>query len=277
MSPAPLNRLLNAGGDLILHPWLSHSPWPSLIAGSVGAAAAMVLLFSLTSNQALLRRRRNQLFARTLELLLFRHDARVSLTACGRILKANAAYLGTFLKPTAVALIPMCLILIQLAAWFEFRPLRTGESAILTVKLDQDVSVLDSPAELRLADSLVADGAPVRIPRTNEICWRILVKSEAEAWAEIRYGSAVERKDIAAGPQLTKISSQRVSPGIWQELLHPVELPLSADGPMERIEVTFPERILRAGDFEVHWLAASFIIIMVAGLLIGKIAGVSIT
>jgi len=276
MSVAPLNRLLNAGGDLILRPWLSHSPWPSLMAGSVFAAAVMVLMFSLTSSQAVLRRRRNQLVARTLELLLFRHDARVSFTACGRILRANGAYLGAFLKPTAVLMIPMLLILVQLAAWFEFRPLRTGESTLLTVKLDQSVSILDSPIELRLADTLVADGLPVRIPRTNEVCWKILVKSESDAWAEIRVGDAVERKDIAAGSHLAKVSSQRVPPGVWQELLHPAERPLNAAGPMQRIEVSFPERILRAGDFEVHWLVASVLIMMAAGLLIGKIAGVSI-
>jgi len=276
MSVAPLNKVLNVCGDLILRPWISQSPWPSLILGSVAAAAVMVLLFSLTSSQALLRRRRNQLLARTLELLLFRHDARVSLTACGRILSANGAYLGAFLKPMAVSLMPMLLILVQLAAWFEFRPLRTGESALLTIKLEEEVSVLESPAELRLTNSLESEGLPVRIPRTNEICWKIRVKSESEAWAEIQYGDAVERKDIAAGPQFTKISTQRVAPGVWQELLNPVESPLSAAGPIEKIEVAFPERILRVGDFEIHWLVASLLIMMASGLLIGKIAGVSI-
>lgn len=276
MSIASLNRLLNLCGNLILYPWLLDSPWPSLIAGSVVAAALMVLLFSWTSSPSLVRRRRNLLIARTLELLLFRHDARVSLTACRRILRANGSYLAAFLKPMAASLIPLFLIFVQLAAWFEFRPLRAGESALLTVSLSPKFSVLDSPVELRLPDSLVADGLPVRIPRTNELCWRILVKSESEAWAEIHVNNTVERKQIAVGPEFTKVSSLKVSAGSWLELLHPVEQPLSTAGPLERIEVIHPERILRIRDFDADWLVTSLLIMIAAGLLIGRIAGVSL-
>src|SRR5690349_15843643 len=101
-----VNRPLNFLFDLIMRPFAGESPWPGLIAASLLTAAVLVGLFCVTSNQRAILRARNKFLARTLELLLFQHDLRVSLSSCGRILKANFVYLFQFLLPMAVGLIP---------------------------------------------------------------------------------------------------------------------------------------------------------------------------
>ncbi len=283
MSVSLLNRAVSACSDPVLRPWSDNpasfaaSPWPTLILGSCLIAVIMVLLFALTSDQQLLKRRRNRLLARTLELLLFRHDARVSITACARILKANAAYLWTFAMPTLIAVIPITLMIVQLAAWFEYRPLISGETALLEIAFDKSIDVAAVPVTIMLSDSLELDGAPVRIPSENEICWRLQVKSEQESWIEVRSGEFVERKECAVGQHLIKVSTKRTRSDLVQEILHPVERPLPAEGPFEQILIRFPPRTLHIADKEVHWLVAAIVIMMIAGLVTGKLFGVSIT
>lgn len=269
-----LNRVINLLGDLFFRLWVS--PWLALIVGSFVVAGLMVALFHLSSNQFALRRSRNRMIARTLELLLFRHDARVSMTACWRILTGNLAYLAAFARPMAVALVPMIFIFSQFAAWFEYRPIQPGETAIVEVELDPAHPVLETPLQLKFSDRLKQEGTGVRIPETNEICWRIRAENAGDEWIDVHSGDAVERKEFRVGESFVKISPRRSQQNVWQELLYPVEPPLPSDGPITRIDIQYPHRELLVGDREVHWLVASIVLMMAAGLAIGKLFGISI-
>ena len=271
-----VNRLMNFLGDVFFHRWSSASPWPALIAGSVVVAALLVALFHFSSNQFALRRSRNRFIARTLELLLFRHDARVSLSACWRIVVGNFAYLASFARPMVVALVPMIFIFSQFAAWFEYRPVRVAESVIVEVELDKSYSILDTPVSLELSDSLEQEGIGVRIPETNEICWRIRAKKLGDAWIDVRSGDVTARKSLQIGGTFAKISPRRIKHNLWQELLYPVESPLPADSLIDRIDIRYPSQELLIGDSEVHWLVASLILMMGGGLAFGKLFGVNI-
>ena len=113
-------------------------------------------LFRVASNPVAIRRGRNRTIARTLELLLFRHDLRVSLSACRRILGANVVYLGQFGRPFLVSVVPLCLIYVQMAEWFEHRPLRVGETATVEMGLcveKRRISLADSRSQIRMVRS----------------------------------------------------------------------------------------------------------------------------
>ncbi len=270
------NRLLNTIFDLVMWPCKAISPWPGLILTSLVTAAVLVTLFSISSNQVAIRRARNKFLARTLELLMFQHDLRVSLTACGRILAANFAYLFQFLLPMAVGLIPLLLIFVQLECWFERRPLMVGEQAVLTVELDPAHSVVSTPAELLLSDTLSVDSTAVRIPSTRELAWRVVATAPGSGWVDVKVADVTERKSLVTGAHMARVSARRESRGLIRELFSPSERPLEAGSPIRRMQISYPPREIFLGLTEIPWIAAAILLMMIFSLLLGRLFGVSV-
>lgn len=271
-----LNRLLNAAVDLMLRPFGGESAWPALIVASLMTAVVLVGLFRITSNQEAILRTRNKFLARTLELLLFQHDLRVSLSACGRILAANGAYLWQFMKPMAVGLIPLVLIFVQLECWFDRRPLKVGEPAVLTVELDPSHPVMTTPAEVTLAETARLDSPPVRSPARNEIAWRIVAAESGDGWAELKVADVAERKSLIVGDRLTRLSPRREQAGFVRELFSPSEPPLATNSPVRRMEISYPHRDIELGLTKIPWIVSAVLLMMAFSLIIGQIFGVRI-
>jgi hypothetical protein len=272
-----LNQILNRLFDLLMQPFAGESPWPGLVAVSLLTAVVLVLLFRATSNPDAILRARNRLLARTLELLLFQHDMRVSLTACGRILAANTAYLGRLVPPIAVGLVPLVLIFVQLEAWFDRRPLHVGDATVLTVELDPAFPVVGTPVELQLPAIVRMDSPPVRSPAKNEVAWRLVATRPGDGSAEIRLDDAPpESKTLVVGPNMSRVSPRRPSAGFVLELLAPSERPLSKSSPIRRIEAYYPRRETTLGLTQVHWLFAAFLLMMLFSLILAPLFGVRI-
>ena len=271
-----LNLVINGLFDLLMRPFMVQSAWTCLIAASLVASIVLVILFGFTSNPNAIRRTRNRLLARTLELLMFQHDLRASFTACGRILTANAAYLLQFLRPMAVGLIPLLLIFVQMESWFDRRPLRIGEQAVLSVELDQSKSVLDQTIDLQLPEILKIDSPPVRIPSKNEFAWRIAATGLGDGWIDVITGGINERKSLSTGEQLVRLSKTRETKGMLQQLFSPSEPPLDNGGPIRRMQVSYPRRELLIGQTEIPWFVAAFGLIMIMSLILGRLFGIRI-
>lgn len=271
-----LNRISNAAADLILGPWVTGSDWLTLGLASLLTAGVLVGLFHLSSDQAGLRRDRNRFMARVLELLLFQHDLRVSFSACGRILVANLRYLGQLLRPMLVALIPIMLIFSQLACWFEWRPIQVGEVVVLEVELDKSHPVLQTAVTLAPPTLARIDSPPVRNSVTNEIAWRLRATLPGQSVVRITAAGIDETKQLNVGPHLSRVSPLRGRPGLWQEYLYPTEPPLASTSPVSRIELTYPHRQLYLGHYEIHWTIAAILLMMLFGLLVGKLCGVRV-
>ena len=271
-----LNLVINGLFDLLMRPFILQSAWPGLIAASLVASIVLVVLFHFSSNPNEIRRTRNRLLARTLELLIFQHDMRASFTACGHILVANAAYLFQFLRPMAVGLIPLLLIFVQMESWFDRRPLRIGEQAVLLVEIDPSESVLDQTIDLQLPEILKIDSPLVRIPSKNEIAWRIAATAAGDGWIDVITGGIKERKSLLTGDQLVRLSQSRESNGTLQQLLSPSEPPLDGRSPIRRMLVSYPRRELLIGQTEIPWLVAAFGLIMIMSLILGRLFGIRI-
>jgi hypothetical protein len=267
------NLLTNALADFVMWPWKSLSPWYGLTAASLLTAGMMVFLFHRTSNQSGVRRTRNRLLARTLELLLFRHSLSVSLTACGRILVEDARYLATLLRPMLVGAIPILVIFIQLSAWLEWRPLKVGESAVLDVELDSAHPVMSSTIALSLPEEVRLDSEGVRIPSENSVSWRLTGVQLGAGEIQIRVGDLNEVKSVVVGEDFVRVSPQRLKAGFWNQLLSPSESSLS-DGPIVRVDLRYPPRTLAVGLRDVHWTIASVLLMMAFGLVLGWMFGV---
>ena len=130
-----LNQLANWLGAICLSPigWLPG--WLSATIVGAVTGVLMLVVFKYTSHQTAIKQTRDQIKANLIALSLFKDDVRVGLRAQGRIL-ANAGKLLMFsLVPMLVMMIPMVLVLGQLALWYQARPLRVGEEAVLAVDL----------------------------------------------------------------------------------------------------------------------------------------------
>lgn len=271
-----LNLIMNGVFDLLMRPFMLQSAWPGLIVASLFASIVLVVLFHFTSNPTAIRRTRNRLIARTLELLMFQHDLRASFLACGRILWANAAYLFQFLRPIAAGFVPLLLIFVQMESWFDRRPLRVGEQTVLTVEMNDATSVLDQSAELHPASILKVDSPPVRIPSRNELAWRIMATGDGDGWIDVTSNGMKNRKSLSVRDHLVRLSPNRESSGILAQLLSPSEPPLARSGPLRNMRVSYPRREIFIGYTEISWIVASFVLMMVFSLLLGRLFGVRV-
>lgn len=271
-----LNPFLNACTDWLLTPWSNASPWIGLTVASLLAAGVLVFLFHLSVDQPALRRSRNRFIARLLELLLFQHDFQVNLSACGRILGANLSYLGAMLRPMLLAAVPLMLLFIQLACWFEWRPLRIGETAVLEVELNASHPVSHTVVDVALPAIARLDSPGVRTLATNEQAWRVRATDRGSGPIEVRVDGHTELKQFAVGDGLARLSPLRAQSSFWNDMFHPSEPPLAQVGPVTRIEITYPERQLMIWGDEIHWSIASVVLMMVFGLILGRVFGVQV-
>lgn len=268
-----LQAIFNGLFDLILAPFRTESPWPGLVAVSLVTSVLVLLLFRLASKPATVRRRRDRLLARVLELVLFKDDLVVNLGAFGRVLVANAQYLATLLIPLALSMIPVTLILVQAYAWFGMRPLRPGETTLLTARFSQ---ALPTDVTVTTSAGLQVDSQPVSAPSCNEISWRIRAGAAGAEWADVTAGGQTQRKSIGVWRALLAVSAQRNTGGFWNTLTSPREQPLPAGSSLERLAVTYPVRELRICGRAVNWLVAFFVLTMVFGFVLKKPLGVEL-
>lgn len=123
----------------------------------------MLVVFRFTSNQKAIRSIRSQIKANMLALTLFKDDIFVSLRCQTRIFAGAIGLVLHSLIPMAVMVLPVTLLR-QASLWYQARPLKVGEEAVVTVQLrENSKAVLDEIALKEDAAIAVVTG-PVRIP-----------------------------------------------------------------------------------------------------------------
>ena len=268
-----VNAVLSGLFDVVMAPFRMESAWPGLCAAALLTAIVVLLLFRIASNPQEIRRRRSRLLARVLELVLFKDDLIVNLSAFGRVLGANGSYLGALLVPFVLSCLPVTLILVQSHAWFGLRPLLPREVAVVTARFSPDFKVLEQEVKLSTSAGLKVETGPVRAPSRREISWGLSGTRDASGWVEIVAGGQAQRKSILVGRVLGAVSTQRQAAGGWSALLHPRERALPPGSLLERVTVAYPERELSVGGRPVNWILAFFVLSMAFGLLLKRPIG----
>jgi hypothetical protein len=255
--------------DALMRPF--QSPWLALAAAALATSVLVLLIVRWTSSPAAIVRARSRLIARVLELVLFRHDAMVSFTAAGRILSANLAYLRALLLPLAASLIPCVLILAQLSCWFDNRPLRVGETAVLEVRLRNGTTVIDQRLVVTGAQPVQIETDGVRIPRLSEIDWRLRGMHPGVDWLEIECGDEPPvKKQIVVGDDFQKVSRRRTQPDLWEQFLNPAEPPIERATSVTLVDVRYPARQLYLGNTEINWIVAFLVLTIVLALILKR-------
>jgi hypothetical protein len=238
---------------------------PGWLSATIIAAATGVLLlvvFKYTSDQRAIKRVRDDINAHLLALKLFKDSTRVSLRAQGRILSGALKLFVLAIVPMLVMVAPVCLILGQLGLWYQARPLRVGEEAVVTLKLAGDGPSSWPPVRLLPIDAVETTIGPVRVLSKREVCWNIKGRAPGYHRLDFQVGETSSAKELAVSDGYLRVSKLR--PGWhWSEiLLNPGEEPFRPGSPVESIEIGYPERASWTSGTDlwvIYWFVVSLI------------------
>jgi hypothetical protein len=239
--------------------------WLSATAIAAVTGVLLLAVFKYTSNQHAIKRVRDDINANLLALKLFKDSATVALRSQGRLLLAAGRLFVFAIVPMLVMALPVTLLLGQIALWYEARPLRVGEGALITLKLGGKPESAWPKVGLAPTDVADVELGPVRVRTKREVCWSVKAKKPGNHLLVFQVGDTTVAKEFAVGEGFMRVSVER--PGWnWESiLLHPWEEPFRPDGPVQSISIVYPERSSKtSGTF--WWMIYWFVVSMVAAV-----------
>jgi len=266
------NSALTALIDLLMTPLSVLGPLWALFVISLLAGVLMLLIFRLTSNQAKIKEAKDRMQAHLLEVLLFKNSPRIILSAQKNLLRYNARYMKFALMPMLYMVLPVSLLLVHLDGWFEYRPLKAGESAIVSVKLSEEGPRLMSQIALEADKGLVVETPPLRITETGEVDWRVRADTPGDHYVTLRTaGHSVRKKIVVSQEGFVRLTPSMVGTSVMDLILNPGEDPIEPDVFINKIEIGYPAREIRVFGWLNHWLVLFFVISIAGGFAFRKI------
>lgn len=266
-----LNTIANACGSVLLAPVASLPGWLSLTLAAAVSGVAMLFVFKHTSNQTAIKRARAGVKANLLALSLFKDSAVVSLRSQGRIFAGVMDVLLLSVVPILVMVVPVTLVILQLAVWYQARPIRVGEEAVVTVKLAEGQT---AAPQLASGSGFETTVGPVRVPSQNMVCWNIRGTHEGLHQLQFDIGRHRFEKELAVGDGYMPVSLERPAWTLKPVVENPREAPFPPDSRIQSIAIDYPDRtghIIGIPLWAVYWFAAS----MVAAFLVKPILKVN--
>ncbi|MBM3999614.1 MAG: hypothetical protein FJ297_08780 [Planctomycetes bacterium] len=270
-----LNGLASAVAKPLLMPVAWCPGWLSITAIGAVTGIAMLVAFKYTSNQSAIRATRDRIKANLLALALFRDDIRVGLRCQGALLLGAANLLILSIVPMLVMFPPMCLLLAQLALWYQVRPLAVGEQAVVTVRLAEDRLDRLSAVQMGPSSSALSRVGPIRVPAQGIVCWSVEAREPGLHRLAFDLDGAVFSKElsVAVGGAWMPTSMKRPDRGLFELLLHPRERPFTEASPVRSIEIEYPERSSWTAGSRT-WLVYWFVISLAAAFAARPVFGV---
>lgn len=239
LSPALsfVNPITTAIGDGVYAVLGPLPDWLSLTILSTAAGLVMLVVFRYASNQTAIGRAKDDIKANLLALRLYKDELAVVFQAQFRVAWAILRLQGLLLQPFAILLIPLLLCMAQMGIRHQWRPLRSGEVTVITMKLHEDV---DEFGEIVLAPNigLTIEAGPV--PGGGEVVWRVRGGEPGRHTLKFRVRGAVLEKELVVGDRFQRVSAIRPGASWTTQLLHPAEAPLPPDSPARSIEIDLP-------------------------------------
>lgn len=258
-----LNTAANALGRIVLAPVALVPGWLSVAVTGAVAGVLLLVVFKYTSPQRTIKAVRDRIKAHRLSLRLFRECGAPTLRAQQEIFAGAFQLLLLALAPMLVMVVPVCLMLGQLSLWYEVRPLRVGEEAVITVKLKGDGETSSRPAVvLGPTDALEVTVGPVRVLSKNEVCWNVKALQAGQHRLVFRVQGESHTKELAIGDGFMRVSSRRPAWDWWSALLYPAEEPFRPESAVDSIEIDYPQRstwMSGSGSWVIAWFVVSLV------------------
>jgi uncharacterized membrane protein (DUF106 family) len=258
-----LNALANAVGRPLLAPVAALPGWLSATLVAAVTGVFLLLIFKYTSNQAAIRRVRNDIDASVLALKLFKDATPVVLASQAALIRGAFRLFVLAVVPMLVMMVPVLLLLGQLSLWYQHRPLRVSEEAVVALKLAEatgdpmpDVTIEATPA----ADVVAG---PVRVPSKREVVWVVRAREEGSHRLSFRAGGQEVSKQLEVGDGFMRVSTRRPGWDWYDALLNPAEPAFPPSSPIRWIEVAYPDRPSWTSGTD-NWVIYWFVVSMVA-------------
>jgi len=270
-----LNACATAAANVVFAPIAWLPGWISVTLSAMAAGLAMLIVFKHTSHQSAIRRTRNQIKANLFALSLFKDNLRVTVRAQLGLLRGAGVLIALAFVPTLVMALPMSLLLGQLSTWYQARPLRVGEDAVVTVNLQKtDNNSLSEPT-LTTPASLALVGGPVRVPSKGMVCWNIRAMSAGHQELTVRTNGAEFTKEIAVGEGFMPTSLKRPEWSLAEVVLYPRERPIPPGSHIRSIEVDFRTRKSWTAGTD-YWLGYWFFVSLATAFVARPLIGVEL-
>jgi hypothetical protein len=257
-----LNAAADALGRVLLAPVGVLPGWLSATLVAAVTGVLLLVVFKYTSNQRAIKRVRDEINAHLLALRLFQDSVAVTLRAQGRILVGAGRLFVLALVPMLVMAVPVTLLLGQLALWYQARPLRVGEEAVITLKLNGDARSPWPAIHLQPTDAVHVEAGPVRVRSQREVCWNIQARCPGTHRLLFQVGDQTIAKELAVGDGFLRVSLLR--PGWdWSAiLLNPGEAPFRPGDLVQSVSIAYPERSSWTSGTDswlIYWFAAAMV------------------
>lgn len=276
---APLRRLF----DLILAPFSALPSWVGVTVVSLGVAVLVLLIYKRFSNQAGLEAAKQKVYAGIFEIRLFNDDFGAILRAQKDILRHNLTYLRHSLKPMAVMMPPLLLIIAQLQFHYGYEGLKPGEPTLLKVTLHEDWKARGLAADesgkpevtLTTPSGIRVETPSVWAVEQHQLAWRVSATGPGSFDLAVNAGNETLTKTAVSSDEVTRRSPIRVAPSFLDQLLYPAEAPIASASAVRIIELGYPEADVSLFGWKTHWLIAFFILTMVFAFALKGFFGVT--
>jgi hypothetical protein len=234
----------------------------------------MVVVFRYTSDQKAIRFAKDRLKAHLLAVRLFQDQIQVVLVSYWRIVKSTGTYLRLAFMPLLYVSVPLIFLIVQADRYLGHMPIPPGRDFLVKAKL-ADSGVLEQAA-LQLPPGLSLTAAPVHMPETREIVWRVASQGAGTHNLEVMAGDQSYSKVLEIAGGIRRISQVRMRDRWWERIFVSGESALPANGPIESIEVNYPERTIAFAWIEWNWIWLFFVLSLIFGFVFKTVLGIEI-
>ena len=238
-----LNTAMNGLGKFLLAPLIETLPgWLSnTIIGAV-LGVLLLIVFKYTSNQQAISRVKDKIKANTLALKLFKDSMAVTFQSQGRLFLGALMLLVHAIRPLLVMIVPVSLIIAQMALWYQARPLRPTESALVIMKLNGDSDTPLPKVSLESMPAAEVTIGPVHVVSKREIYWEITAREDGNQPLVFKVDQDKFEKELAIGSGFMPVSVER--PGWhWASIFNnPREKPFAPKSVVQSISIGYSER-----------------------------------
>lgn len=263
-----INALMTMVTQWVLLP-LRQWPLVALLLVSAVTGVLMTWVFRFASNQEALGTVVDRSRGHVLAIKLFKDDLPGMFRSLFQVFRLVFARLWYSVFPILVMIVPLLLLLAQLALRYEYRPLETDESAIVELQLTPDAWLSYQGARLETNDGIAIETAALRDESQHAVFWR--VKPTANGLFTLRWemGPATAEKQLVAsqGQELCAVSRRRAGPNWFDRLLNPGEPAFHAFAPVKGIVVHYPHRATPLFGWDIPWWLTFFIVSIVVAML----------
>ncbi len=221
------------------------------------AGLAILPVFARFSDKAKLSLAKRKIRAALYAFRLFGDEPRLIFRAQGQLLLWNARYLGLMLRPAAIVLIPMLILLFQMDVVYGHRALHVGESTIVTAQMADAVNLSTTTPVLK-SNGIAVETPAVRVPDEHRVLWRVRALHPGRDSLSVsvpgRNGALDSaRKNVQVGPGLHYLAEKRGS-SLLNWFRYPAQPRLPVNGPVQSISIQYPDANAEIFGIGMPWI-----------------------